>query len=428
MNVRSISEFINRPFEQLLIDENIHMIVLRSFSGRRILGLTTFCLLFLGASAGTSGRDGDTLRHPSFVEIGFRPAYLLPTNPYFRGEGGREKPFAATLSTHLKYGFGFSPESFYGQRYPYAVQGIGVAFNTFFNTSKIGNPIAVYVFQTSRVATLAENLSLDYEWNFGLSAGWNPYNPATNPDNIVVGSKGNAYINLGMLLNWRVGTDFNLKAGAGVTHFSNGNTRYPNAGVNTAGGNVELAWNFGSRSTGANTSRDIRFNPYVSYDLVLYGAQKKKGFLWKDGSAVIIPGSFGVAGVNFSPMYNFNKYFRAGLSFDAQFDESANITDYVASTDIPTDNVKFHRPPFKEQFAAGVSARAEIVMPIFSINIGVGRNILCKGADTDSFYQVFALKTSLASNVFIHTGYQLYRFRDPNNLMIGLGYRFKARR
>ena len=34
------------------------------------------------------------------------------------------------------------------------------------------------------------------------------------------------------------------------------------------------------------------------------------------------------SGLNFAPMYNFNNYFRAGLSVDAQYDESANIKDY----------------------------------------------------------------------------------------------------
>ena len=38
--------------------------------------------------------------------------------------------------------------------------------------------------------------------------------------------------------------------------------------------------------------------------------------------------TFGVAGVNFAPMYNFNNYFRAGLSADAQYDESANLKEY----------------------------------------------------------------------------------------------------
>ena len=112
-----------------------------------------------------------------------------------------------------------------------------------------------------------------------------------------------------------------------------------------------------------------------------------------------------------------------------QYDESANIVDHIANDFIPSESedLKFYRPSFREQFSAGLSLRAEVVMPIFSINIGIGKNFLCKGRDTNSFYQIFVLKTDITKNVFIHTGYQLYKFKNPNNLMLGLGIRFNAR-
>ena len=118
---------------------------------------------------------------------------------------------------------------------------------------------------------------------------------------------------------------------------------------------------------------------------------------------------------------------RAGLSLDAQYDESANIREYKAGTDangVP----RFYRPPFKEQFNAGLSARCEFVMPVFSINIGVGYHFLHKGKDTKGWYQILALKTSLTRNLYLHTGYQLQNFHDPNHLMLGLGWRFNNRR
>ena len=43
--------------------------------------------------------------------------------------------------------------------------------NTFFNSAEVGTPVALYVFQHARIAALTERLSLDYEWNFGLSFG-----------------------------------------------------------------------------------------------------------------------------------------------------------------------------------------------------------------------------------------------------------------
>ena len=37
------------------------------------------------------------------------------------------------------------------------------------------------------------------------------------------------------------------------------------------------------------------------------------------------------------------------------------------------------------------------------------------------FYQVLALKADLTKRLFLHVGYNLRNFRDPNYLMLGLG-------
>ena len=188
------------------------------------------------------------------VSAEFRPAYVFPTSGFLQGENRAGSSIRTNLSGHLKYGFRFAPDTYWGSLYPYAVQGIGVACNTFFNASELGNPVSVYVFQTSRIASLAPRLSLDYEWNFGASFGWKKYDPDSNPLNTVVGSRINAYINLGFFLNWAIDPQTHLKAGVDVTHYSNGNTRYPNAGVNTVGATVALTRYFDVRQGGVRRS------------------------------------------------------------------------------------------------------------------------------------------------------------------------------
>ena len=73
------------------------------------------------------------------------------------------------------------------------------------------------------------------------------------------------------------------------------------------------------------------------------------------------------------------------------------------------------------------SRRVEFVMPIFSIDVGVGRNLVYKGGDTDSFYQILALKADVTRNFFLHVGYEPNKFKDPNNLMLGVGVRLNAK-
>lgn len=401
----------------------------------RLIAVCMFLCLSVYVMA--SSKDSTSQRLIHIIGVDFRPAYTFPTNGFFKGANAAQTPVRKTFSGHVKYGFKFAPDTYWGRMYPYAIQGLGIGYNTFFNSSEIGNPLAVYAFQTYKIASITRRLSFDYEWNFGASFGWKKFDKETNPMNNVVGSKINAYINFGLLLNWQIDACTNLRAGVGVTHYSNGNTGYPNSGVNTIGGSIGLIRYFGSkeklelydRRYATYRNRDA-FKPYISYDLIVYGALKKKGVFPPESSPVLVPGSFAVGGLNFTPMYNFSNYFRAGLSLDAQYDESANINEHIANTvgSVDAENIRFHRPPLKEQLAVGLSVRAEIVMPIFSINLGVGRNILCKGADTDSFYQIVALKTDITKNLFLHVGYQLYKFRKPNNLMLGVGVRFNAKR
>ena len=243
-----------------------------------------------------------------------------------------------------------------------------------------------------------------------------------------MGSKINAYINLGFLLNWQLAAGWRLTAGIDLSHFSNGNTQYPNAGVNTIGGRIGLVHAFGENAgtvmSGRPTAQHIE--PHISYDIVLYGTTKRKRVI-KPDEAYLAPGSFGVLGFNFNPMYNFHKYFRAGASLDVQYDESANIKEYEAGYNDRTEH-QFYRPPFKEQLAIGLSARSELVMPVFTINVGIGYNVYHKCTDTQGMYQILALKTSVTRNLFLHVGYQLSKFKDPNNLMLGIGYRFHNKR
>lgn len=360
--------------------------------------------------------------------LDIRPGYIVPTNSFLEGDNLQQKIIEQSLSLHLKYAFQFSKDSNLGRMYPHAYQGIGVSYNTFYCPAELGNPVTVYAFQGAPIVRLSSRLSFDYEWNFGASFGWKKYDEQYNPQNEVIGSKINAYINLGFLLNWQFHPQWKLAAGVDFTHFSNGNTHYPNGGLNIIGGRVGIVRTFGDtdNTSEGRVPKRLFIKPHVSYDLVLYGATRKRGFV-KDNVPSLVPGSFGIAGLNFAPMYNFNNYFRAGLSMDAQYDESANIKDYKLEGSY-SDDLKFHRPPFREQFAVGLSLRAELVMPIFSINAGFGRNLIGSGEDTKGFYQILALKTYVTRHLFLHVGYQLREFKDPNNLMLGVGYRFHDKR
>lgn len=91
-------------------------------------------------------------------------------------------------------------------------------------------------------------------------------------------------------------------------------------------------------------------------------------------------------------------------------------------------NKSFFKPALNRQMAIGFSGRAEYVMPLFSIGVGIGANAIHKGGDLTGTYQTFALKIGVTKSSFLHIGYNLKDFHEPNFLMIGLGFRFNNQR
>lgn len=63
-------------------------------------------------------------------------------------------------------------------------------------------------------------------------------------------------------------------------------------------------------------------------------------------------------------------------------------------------------------------------MPYFTVGFGLGFNVLHKGGDLKSFYQMLTLKVGVTHNTFVHVGYCLKDFQTPNYLMLGVGFRF----
>lgn len=353
-----------------------------------------------------------------------RPTYIFPTNDFLRGDNQFNKPIKQSISAHLKYSFQYYPNSYTDRIYRGSYQGLGLAWYSMEDKEEIGNPLAVYLFQGARIARFTPRLSLNYEWNFGVSFGWKPYEEYENPYNKVIGSKINAYINANFYLNYILSKELDLTLGADLTHFSNGNTRFPNAGLNTVGLKVGLVYNFNRNgdflSPHSFASRVPAFPRHISYDVVVFGSWRRKGVYVGEGQ-IAAPGRFAVAGFNFNPMYNFGYNFRAGVSLDGVYDESANIyaKDYIVGTD-----PSFYRPSLSKQMALGLSARAEYVMPYFTVGIGLGGNVIHRGGDLKGLYQVLALKIEVTRSSFIHIGYNLQNFHTPNYLMLGIGYRF----
>ena len=379
----------------------------------------------LAAPAGKADTppDTDTTRLVHRIEAEYTTGGILHTNGYLTGENAEGRVMNHASALALKYAFMPPQGSLQAAIYRGAYQGVGVSAGRF--NHLLGNPVSAFVFQGARIFTPARRLSLNYEWNLGLTFGWKPYDAETNPDNRIIGSNVTAYIAAGLYLCYRVTPWLDINAGINAAHYSNGNTSYPNAGLNTLGASLSAACYVGRRLPEPARRTLPSFRRHVSYDITVFGAWRRRGAdAMGDGTIYALPGTYAVAGLNFNPMYNINHWLNAGVSLDAVYDRSANL--YFESGHISAANLR--RPPARRQMAAGLSARAEFVMPYFTINLGVGKNVIGAHGDFSNIYQILALKVNVYKGSFLHIGYCLDGFKNPNYLMLGIGYRLNGKR
>jgi hypothetical protein len=294
---------------------------------------------------------------------------------------------------------------------------------------------------------LSPKLALNYEWDFGVAYGWHSYNQTDRVSNHVIGSKMTAYMDFGVYLRWMLSRQLDLNIGLTASHFSNGNTSMPNAGLNVASAKLSLAYYINRPEEQPADAPLPFFQKHWSTDVVVFGSWKRRGAETALGSYTL-SGTYGVVGANVNPMYNLNHWLNVGASLDLYYDHSANLktddTKVIVTTEtneegeteaeaIETPMIsaedRLRAPSWYRQVTAGLSVRAEYVMPYFTINFGIGHNFINAGsAHFKGFYEILALKIALSQKTFLHIGYSLYDFQYPNNLMLGVGYRFGARR
>lgn len=354
------------------------------------------------------------------------PAYVIPTNGFLRGGNPEEKKISSSLTGAIRSDFSFNPSTCEGILYKGLYQGIGIGFNTYFSKDLLGTPVSVYAYQGAPIVHFSNSLSLGYEWQFGAAFGWHHFDKETAEKNYSVSTSVTAHMGLGLNLNYSLTDRWQMSVGIMMKHYSNGNTSLPNAGVNTLGATIGVAYVINPQneiaSSQSNSICKEADKGRWAFDIMAYGAWRKRVVTVGDPSeALICPGKFGILGLQFSPLRVLNRWVAAGPSLEFQWDESASLTSYwVEGTS--GDNIKFKRPPFAKQLSLGLAAHAELTMPIFTVNAGIGYEIINPKGDR-AFYQSLTLKTFITKTIYINTGYRIGRFHDPQNLMLGIGVR-----
>lgn len=356
------------------------------------------------------------------IEVEAIPGRIIHTNDFLRGFNPEVRTMNHSFLAKLKYAFAPPENSEQALIYKGVYQGVGLAIHDF--NPQLGNPVSAYIFQGATIKTLASRLSLNYEWDFGLTYGWKAHDWETNPENRVIGSKMTAYIDVDIYLRWMLSKNWDVNIGASLTHYSNGNTSIPNAGLNVVAAKASVAYYINRSRMQPKTRPLPPVDRHWLWDLTLYGAWKKKGVDTEVG-AYALPGTYGVIGFTLNPLYHVNHWLNVGASLDGSYDGSANQeinSQALSKTYWSGSEADIYPAPWYRKVALGLSARTEFVMPYFTINFGIGHNLVNASThDMEGFYEILALKVNVLRQAYLHIGYSLYDFYYPNNLMLGIG-------
>ncbi|MDE5869890.1 MAG: acyloxyacyl hydrolase [Muribaculaceae bacterium] len=351
--------------------------------------------------------------------------YVFPTDNFFKGANKENKHITASTGATLRAGFSFNPESKEGILYPGLYQGVALGIRTFYHDNLLGTPGSAYAFQGAPIARMGNRFHLDYEWNFGIAFGWkhNGYIPIETSS--VISTAVTAHMGVALKFRYDLTDNWTLSFGLGGTHFSNGNTSWRNAGLNSGGINIGIDYTINPLPTSTEeylTLKEEADKKRWIYDIMAFGAWRQRlVYLGNPEIEYLAPGKYPVLGVQFAPAIKLNRWVAVGPALDLQWDKSADLSRYWINDGNMTD-LKFRHVPVEKQISVGISAHAELTAPIFSVNAGIGYNVINPKGDR-AFYQSLTVKVFFTKNLYLNVGYRLGAFKDPHNIMLGIGYR-----
>lgn len=386
---------------------------------------TQYTIMRDSASHRESDMERMKRRYTHFISLeGSYGRVAVGYSDFLKGDNLKGTPIKQQASMSFKYAFQPRRGTVYDLLYGSPYQGLGFFTSTYYHGRDIGTPWGIYLFQGARVAQITPKLSFNYEWNFGFSGGWHHYSYPENKINTVIGSPFNAYINASFYFNYIISRHFDFKIGISANHFSNGNTKLPNDGINALSGVFGIKYYFNRDFDKNYSTRNIVRPPFrraMLYELLAYASWKDAAFENSDGMmpSPYLNKKLLVGGFSFSPMYVLSRKIRLGASLDFSFDNSRGM-----SYEYTVNGIKCTKGSVRDRIAVGTAAKVDFVMPFFIISSSLGYDIIKGGGSLPPFYQILALRFDLTPHVFLNIGYKARNFQYPDNLMLGMGFRF----
>ncbi|MDI9309537.1 MAG: acyloxyacyl hydrolase [Limnohabitans sp.] len=301
-----------------------------------------------------------TNKNFNFIGVGYSIGQIMPPLSIFP-ETKNQQGFEVTVGTT-----NFGNEN-WAKLLNYPKTGILLSYTDFGNQEKVGYGLTMMPFLDFGILNKITN-RIRFQVAFGASYNNRIYDEVTNPGNHAISTNFTSAFRSFLYYDLVHRKDFNLKIGAGLTHISNGHTRWPNLGLNSYLATIKTEFNFTKNTIPvSNETDDTNSSETQTYYSTRLGFGKKSLFRNYNSPKNVYTASFGIGRIK-------NKCFKYGLNFYYRFYE--DYYDYIKEEGpIITKNFqKLTSNPFQSATAIGLFSSCEVLINHFSVEAELGIN------------------------------------------------------
>jgi len=387
--------------------------------------LTTFItMLVLAVSVTATAAEEDKAGNTHFLRGAYQYGAVLQTNDFFTGNNQSGQPIDKYHTLRLEFGWQTGGDEDWHHLYNFPSYGFGFHAGDYFDEEELGKPTSLYGFFSWPTKRWGRR-SLNFDVGFGLASNWNSFDQDTNPYNMVIGAARTVYIDGGLNYELPMSKRWWLLAGFTFTHYSNGGSQQPNAGINQLGVLAYVKYDLQERripevrrqltpltpqwelaATGSygirNLDLDLRSNPE-------YGTYLDKDYPILNAMATL------------TRVFSRMSAWDTGL--DLAYDES--VGDLVKLEALRAGRVP-ESVDFWDKTSLSVFGGYEHLMNRTRVIVQLGYTVFRKEVDgqVPRLYQRFGLKHHVWENAFVGLNVRFKEFSVANNLEINIGYRF----
>ncbi len=226
-----------------------------------------------------------------------------------------------------------------------------------------------------------------WQWNLrgstGLGYVTKPFNSTNNPKNGTVGSFVNANMGAHGVISIFLTNQTELTLMGGITHFSNGNIKLPNLGLNLPDATIGLAHYI--KNTHVERTEPKKFEDSKhEYSLIALGGSKNINHLF---STRVIPVS-----IQLRYGYSVSSTSKLGGGVDFFYDEGNLFSEQ-----------RKEREGFANAFETGIKASYELKISRLSFMCDLGAYVYNKNKSKRAIYQQVGLKWQASENIFLYS-------------------------